>query len=199
MRARMALAIGGIAYELREVRLSDKPPAMLAASPKATVPVLVLPDGTVIDESLAIMRWALAIRDPEDWLARSDPALIAAIDGPFKHDLDRYKYPDRHAAEAANDAAKDAAAHRQSAFGFLGEIDRRLAAAGQLCGGSRGLADAAIMPFIRQFAAVDRVWFDAQPLPALKAWLAGHLASSLFEEIMVRVPVWSPCPDFAGR
>ena len=184
MRARMALAISGIAYELREVRLSDKPPAMLAASPKATVPVLVLPDGTVIDESLAIMRWALAIRDPEDWLTRSDPVLIAAIDGPFKHDLDRYKYPERHGA--------DGNAHRQSALSFLGEIDRRLAVNGQLCGGSRGLADAAIMPFIRQFAAVDQEWFDALPLPDIKAWLAGHLASTLFEEIMARVPVWTP-------
>ena len=184
MRARLALAISGITYELREVRLSAKPPAMLAVSPKATVPVLVLPDGTVIDESLAIMRWALAIRDPEDWLARADPALIVANDGPFKHDLDRYKYPERHAA--------DAILHRQSGLGFLSEVDRRLAAAGQLCGGSRGLADAAIVPFIRQFAAVDREWFGAQPLPDLKAWLAGHLASTLFEEIMARVPVWTP-------
>jgi len=187
MRARLALAVSGIRCELREVSLSDKPEAMLAASPKGTVPVLHLPDGTVIDESLDIMRWALAIRDPEDWRARDDPALIAANDGAFKHDLDRYKYPERHRS--------DPLAHRESGLAFLREIDRRLAADGQLCGPARGLADAAIVPFVRQFAAVDREWFAAQPLPQLEIWLAGHLGSALFGAIMVRVPPWSPAPS----
>ena len=99
MRARMALTVSATRCELREVRLSAKPAAMLAASPKGTVPVLVLPDGRVIDESLDIMRWALASNDPEGWLTRDDAALIALNDGPFKHDLDRYKYPDRHDAD----------------------------------------------------------------------------------------------------
>jgi glutathione S-transferase len=183
MRARLALAVSGISYELREVRISAKPPAMLAASPKGTVPVLVLPDGTVIDESLDIMRWALAMRDPENWLARDDAALIATNDGPFKHDLDRYKYPERHGS--------DPLAHRQSGLTFLRELEVRLAQAGQFCGAARGLADAAIFPFVRQFAAVDRAWFDAQPLPRLKIWLAGHLASHLFDAVMMGVAPWS--------
>lgn len=184
MRARLALAVSGTRCELREVKLSAKPQALLAASPKGTVPVLVLPDGKVIDESLDIIRWALSNRDPEGWLGRNDAALIAANDGPFKHDLDRYKYPGRHSA--------DPLAHRARGLAFLHELDTRLVGAGQLCGPARGMTDAAIMPFVRQFAAVEREWFDTQPLPHLKIWLAGHLASNLFTAIMVRMPPWSP-------
>jgi glutathione S-transferase len=184
MRARLALAVSGMRCELREVRLSAKPQAMLAVSPKGTVPVLVMPDGEVIDESIDIMRRALANRDPEAWLERDDPALIAENDGPFKHDLDRYKYPERHGADAAE--------HREKGLAFLRRLDARLAGEGQLCGAERGLADAAIMPFVRQFAAVDREWFEALPLPHLRAWLDGHLASDLFTAVMVRVQPWSP-------
>ncbi|TPG14570.1 glutathione S-transferase [Sphingomonas oligophenolica] len=184
MRARLALAISGLSVELREVRLADKPEALLAASPKGTVPVLALPDGAVIDESLDIMRWALETRDPENWLARDDPALIAFNDGPFKEALDRYKYPERHDS--------DPAGHRDQGSMFLRELDNRLATKGQLCGSARGLADAAIIPFIRQFAAVNRAWFDALPLPHLKRWLNEHLSSQLFEAVMVNRLFWSP-------
>ena len=134
MRARLALAVSNTACTLREVKISAKPAAMLTASPKGTVPVLVQADGTVIDESLDIMRWALTQRDPEDWLARDDPALIARNDGAFKHDLDRYKYPERHGS--------DALVHRETGLAFLRALDDRLADAAQLCGPVRGLADA---------------------------------------------------------
>ncbi|MCJ2179995.1 glutathione S-transferase [Novosphingobium album (ex Hu et al. 2023)] len=184
MRARLAVAVSGMHCELREVKLSAKPEPMLQASPKGTVPVLVLPDGTVIDESLDVMRHALSHNDPEHWFARDDAALIEANDGPFKHHLDRYKYPERHNS--------DALAHRETALDFLRKLDARLAAEGQLCGSIRGLADMAIMPFVRQFAAVDREWFDTLPLPHLQRWLAGHLASDLFATIMLRVPPWLP-------
>ena len=184
MRARLALATSGMACVLREVKLSAKPPEMLLASPKGTVPVLILPDGKVIDESLEIMRWALLNRDPEGWLERDDPELIALNDGPFKHDLDRYKYPERHAS--------DRLAHREQGLDFLRAIDGRVAVTGQLCGPVRGLADAAIVPFVRQFARVDPNWFAAQPLPHLKAWLADHLSSGLFQSVMMRHAPWSP-------
>jgi len=180
----MALAISGTRCELREVELSAKPQAMLDASPKGTVPVLVKSDGTVIDESLDIMRWALARHDPEDWLERDDAALVATNDGAFKHDLDRYKYPDRHGVDARE--------HCEKGLQFLRALDDRLAIGGQLCGPSRGFADAAIMPFVRQFAAVDREWFDAQALPHLRVWLQGHLGSDLFTAVMLRVKPWSP-------
>jgi glutathione S-transferase len=184
MRARLALVVSGAALELREIKLSAKPAAMLKVSPKGTVPVLVLPDGTVIDESLDIMHWALAQADPEGWLDRDDPDLIAQCDGPFKHALDRTKYPDRHKA--------DPLLHRERGLDFLRQLDTRLANAGQLGGANRGLADAAIMPFVRQFAAVDPDWFAAQNLPHLKPWLRGHLASPLFEAVMQRCAPWSP-------
>ena len=183
MRARLALAVSGMRVELREVKLSAKPDALLAASPKGTVPVLVLPDGTVIEESLEIMHWALGQSDPEGWLERDDAALIAANDGPFKHDLDRYKYPERHGS--------DPLVHRAAGLDFLRLLDARLADGGQLCGVERGLADMALMPFVRQFAGVDREWFDAQSLAHLQRWLAEHLASDLFAAIMVRPRPWA--------
>lgn len=183
MRARLAVTVAGVRCELREVKLSAKPAAMLEASPKGTVPVLVLADGRVIDESLDIMRWALAAHDPEGWLQREDAALIASNDGPFKRDLDRYKYPGRHDA--------DPIAHRTSGMAFLDELEERLAVVPQLCGPARGFTDAAIMPFVRQFAAVDPDWFAVQPLPHVQSWLAGHLASGLFAAIMLRTKPWA--------
>jgi glutathione S-transferase len=178
MRARMALAVSGAPHEIREVKLRDKPAAMLAASPKGTVPVLVLADGQVIDESLDIMRWALGQNDPERWLDGNDTALIAANDGPFKHHLDRYKYSDRHGTDPLE--------HRAQGLALLADLDARLRRHAYLCGETRMLTDAAILPFVRQFAAVDRTWFDAQKLPALQRWLAEGLASPLFTEVMAR-------------
>lgn len=184
MRARLAIAVSGVPCEWREVKLSAKPAAMLAASPKGTVPVLVLTDGTVIAESLDIMHWALVRHDPEAWLAGDNADLIATNDGPFKHDLDRYKYPDRHGS--------DAQVYRTSGLEFLRLLDDRLDGRPFLAGDRRGLADAAIMPFVRQFAAVDREWFDALSLPRLQAWLDRYLASDLFATVMTRVPPWEP-------
>ena len=184
MRARLALLASGTACEIREVKLAAKPADLIAASPKATVPVLVLPDGEVIDESLDIMRWSLARNDPEQWLARDDRELIATNDGPFKHHLDRYKYPERHASDPGE--------HREAGLAVLRALEERLTGDRYLCGERRGLADMAIMPFVRQFAQTDRTWFDQQPLPHLQAWLEGHLASPLFEAAMVRLSPWRP-------
>lgn len=184
MRARLALAVSGTRCELREVRLRDKPSGLLDASPKGTVPVMVLPDGSVLEESLDIMRWALARHDPEGWLAREDAELVAACDGPFKRALDRYKYAERDGT--------DALAHRAQGVAFLEALEARLAGQGQLSGPARGFTDAAILPFVRQFVAVDRGWFDAQPLARLRHWLDHHLASGLFGAIMLRVEPWAP-------
>lgn len=184
MRARMALLISGIACEIREVVLRDKPAAMIAASPKATVPVLVLDDRRVIDESTAIMRWALGNHDPEDWLRSADDPAIDCCDGPFKHHLDRYKYPERHAS--------DPAMHRDAGLEILRDWEALLARTGNLAGDTRSFADIAVMPFIRQFAAVDPPWFAALPLPALRAWLARHIASPLFDRAMIRLVPWQP-------
>ena len=184
IRARLALLAGGMMCELREVKLSAKPAEMREASPKATVPVLVLPDGTVIDESIDIMRWALGQNDPEGWLANDDAALIASNDGPFKHHLDRYKYPHQHSADPIE--------HRDAGAALASELDARLAGFANLCGHRTSITDAAILPFIRQFAAVDRDWFDTQPLPHLQAWLASQIAAPRLSAAMVRFNPWKP-------
>lgn len=183
MRARMALWLAGVVVELREVKLAAKPPALLAASPKGTVPVLVLADGTVIDQSLDIMRWALSHNDPEGWLAGDDAALIAANDGPFKHHLDRAKYPGRYDEDGITD-------HRAAALALLAPLEARLAEADHLTGETRAFTDIALFPFIRQFAAIDPEWFAAQPLPHLQGWLARLLASDLFGAVMGKFAVW---------
>lgn len=184
MRARMALIVSGQQVELREVLLRDKPASMLALSPKGTVPVLALPCGEVIDESLDIMRWALSLHDPERWLEGDDAALIAANDGPFKQHLDRYKYADRHGSDPLE--------HRAAGLAWLGELETRLANSAFLSGARRSLTDIAAFPFVRQFAATDREWFDAQPLPRVQAWLYRLIGSELFCRAMVRHPTWQP-------
>jgi glutathione S-transferase len=182
MRARLALLASGAGCEIREVKLAHKPADMLAASPKGTVPVLVLPEGHVVDESLDIMRWALGRNDPEDWLQREDSDLIAINDGPFKAHLDRYKYPDRHASDPAE--------HRAAGLALLRDLETRLVSHANLCADERGLTDMAIMPFVRQFAATDHEWFDAQAIPRLQVWLERHVQSELFTAAMIRLKPW---------
>jgi len=188
MRARLALRVAGVPYELREVALKAKPAAMLALSPKGTVPVLRLPDGTVLEESLDIMVWAQAQSDPGGWLVTGTPtevqALIARNDGPFKVLLDRYKYASRHPECTAEQ-------YRQQAVDLhIGPLNARLATAHCLLGAGPSLADAAIFPFVRQFAGVDEAWFAQAPFPALRAWLNEWLESPLFQAVMEKHPLW---------
>lgn len=198
MRARLALHISGLHYELREVALKSKPAEMLAASPKGTVPVLVLPSGQVIDESLDIMRWALVQNDPDGWLANGSidemAMLIAGNDGQFKHALDRYKYPHRypHESGAASGGAKAfALAQRVEAASWLQTLESRLSQ-GWLCSPRPSLADMAILPFIRQFAHTEAQWFAGQPWPRLQTWLARFEASALFDAVMAKQQTWKP-------
>ena len=193
MRARLALQISGLQYKLREVSLKSKPPEMLAASPKGTVPVLVLPSGQVIDESLDIMRWGLAQNDPDGWLNQGSLAdmlaLIEGNDGQFKHALDRYKYPNRYPLESGGDVQAFALAQRFEASSWLQTLESRLSQ-GWLFGPQPSLADMATLPFVRQFAHTDAAWFAAQPWPQLQAWLARFEASALFEGVMAKHKPW---------
>ncbi len=185
MRARMALFASGQVCALREVILADKPQELLTASAKATVPVLVLPDDTVIDQSLDIMLWALTRNDPQNWLACQQPALelIAESDGPFKHSLDRYKYSTRYPGEISQE-------HQRKGQLFLTGLDVRLAKTPFLLGPGISLADIAIFPFVRQFANTDWQWFDQLNLPNLHNWLAERLHSELFTSVMKKYPQW---------
>jgi len=189
MRARLAIAASGQQVVLREILLRDKPAAFVAASPKATVPVLQLADGTVIDESRDIMMWALTQSDPDGWLAvwqrDKDAALrfLDQLDGPFKAHLDRYKYASRYDKSAA-------VMHRDSGAAFLGDLDRSLSGQAALSGAAMGVLDFASLPFVRQFRIADPQWFDAQPWPHLHRWLSAFLISPRFARIMHKYEPW---------
>ncbi len=190
IRARRAIWQSGVPVSIQEVALRNKPPALLAASPKGTVPVLVVPDDEcvrVIEQSLDIMRWALTQNDPDGWLTAADAARvddwITQNDRDFKPLLDRYKYADRHPSLTPLE-------HRTAALdGFVSALDARLRNSAFLLGDRACLADVALFPFIRQFAAVDSAWFDAADLPGAQRWLGQWLASPLFNAVMARSPI----------
>jgi len=198
MRARMALAMSGQQVALREIILRDKPDEMIAASPKATVPVLVLPDGDILEESLDISLWALSQNDPEHWLPERTEdqttilEFIAAMDGPFKHHLDRAKYATRYTDEwlENEDATMFEQRHRKAAISELVPLEERLQESRFLFQQQPTLADIATFPFIRQFANSDRAFWEAQNLPNLKHWLTGWLESDLFAGVMEKYKPW---------
>jgi glutathione S-transferase len=187
MRARMALIHTGIAFDAFEIILRDKPAPMLAASPKGTVPVLVLPDGSVIEESLEIMQWALTTHgDQREWSrsqAADNLAIIADNDGQFKQLLDRYKYPERFSDSTGGEFHRN-----QAVQGMLQTLERRLSVQPFLGDALPCAADWATFPFVRQFRAVDEAWFDAQALPATQRWLSGWLQSDMFALCMRKLP-----------
>jgi glutathione S-transferase len=185
MRARMALRYAGVAADIVEVSLRAKPTEMLALSSKGTVPVLSV-EGQVIDESLEIMRWALAQNDPQDWLLKDDPqgpasiaALIEENDQVFKVHLNRYKYAERYPEQPM-------AFYRAEGEVFLRKLDELLEGRDYLLATHPSLADVALMPFVRQFAHVDREWFAQTPYRRLQAWLQRFIESQLFTSIMAK-------------
>jgi len=186
MRARMALKYAGIAVEIREIALKDKPKSMLKVSPKATVPVLVLQDGTVLEESLDIMRWALQQRDSDGWLSTDSELtqqLIAENDGSFKQALDKYKYAIRFPEQPAE-------TYRVQGEVFLQKLESLLNHSTFLLKDQVSQADIAIFPFVRQFSGIDTAWFETAPYPKLRAWLKGLIESELFVSIMEKQPTY---------
>jgi glutathione S-transferase len=185
MRARMALRYCEVVVDIVEVSLKAKPAEMLALSSKGTVPVLNV-DGQVIDESLDIMRWAVARHDPQDWLLKDDPqgqlaieALIEENDQHFKVHLNRYKYAERYPQQPM-------AFYRAEGEVFLRKLEELLEGRDYLLTDHPSLADVALMPFIRQFAHVDREWFAQTPYRRLQAWLQRFLESDLFTSVMAK-------------
>ena len=187
MRARLGVLFAGLQVELREVTLKNKPAQMLAISPKGTVPVLRLADGTVIDESRDIMVWALEQQDPQGLLDATvldqANALIEQNDNAFKYWLDRYKYADRHVEMTQ-------AEYRQRGEAFLQVLESLLETRAYLLGENPTIADIGVMPFVRQFAHVDRDVFSQLPYPNLQRWLQGWLENPLFLQTMIKLPVW---------
>lgn len=191
MRARLALRLSGLQIVLREILLKDKPSEMLQLSPKGTVPVLHLDNGQVLDESIDIAYWALEQNDPQGYLPRDNSQKtitnqwLSGCDEQFKHWLDRYKYADRHPEHSEK-------YYREQGESFLQALEAVLVQHSFLLGEKASLADIAVFPFIRQFAHVDKNWFDQCKYISVRRWLEHHLNSELFQSIMLKVPVWSP-------
>ena len=195
MRARLALVYAGIQVELREVDLNDMPAVLCELVPdNQTVPVLHLPDGRIHDESWDIVLWAVRENDPDGWLGENESNLIGAEqwiemnDYSFKDDLDHYKYADRYPEHPAE-------YYRSEAELFLQDLEEQLNETVYLLGDRLSIADIGVLPFIRQFACVDKNWFEQAPYPRVRAWLEAFLESALFAAIMGKYPVWQPGDD----
>ena len=192
MRTRLAVKASGIKVYLREIQLRSKPEAFVQDSEKATVPVLKLPDGKVIEESLEIMSWALSENDPGKWqdIMINEPDyssnFLRELDGDFKQALDRYKYANRYHLDK-----KSALDFRDLGSIFLAKINKRLMENAHLSGPHQGFLDVSSLPFVRQFRIADPKWFDAQDWPKLHIWLQDFLASSQFDQIMEKLSPWS--------
>lgn len=178
MRARMALYTAQIPHEHREVDLKNKPQEMLTISPKGTVPVLKIPDGSILEESLDIMKWALNTPD----LPLEEAQRITENDTTFKKALDRYKYPGRYPEEMGVD-------YRGQCENFLRSLEAHCSPF--LTGATATLVDMALFPLVRQFALVDPVWFEAQPYPRLKMWLDFFISGAVFQRVMENYPLWA--------
>ncbi|MCL1123620.1 glutathione S-transferase [Shewanella surugensis] len=189
MRARLGILLSHQSVSLKEIILKHKPESMLNASPKGTVPVLILTNSHVIDESLDIMFWALNQSDPQQILPKDQQqidithTLIRQNDTTFKPWLDKYKYADRHPEHSATE-------YRQQAEQFIFQLETQLTISAQLLGESASLADYAIFPFIRQFAHVDVNWFNQAPYPNTRSWLNNHIESQYFTSAMKKYPLW---------
>ncbi|GIU12772.1 MULTISPECIES: glutathione S-transferase [unclassified Shewanella] len=190
MRARLGILLSGQSVSLREIVLKHKPDAMLKASPKGTVPVLILQDGSVIEESIEIMCWALLNNDPQNLLLNGSPekqeiaqALINTNDHSFKPWLDKYKYADRHPEHSEQ-------YYRQQGEQFIAQLESLLSKQVQLMGSQPSIADYAIFPFVRQFASVDKLWFDNSAYLNVQRWLKQHIESDYFKAIMQKYPTW---------
>jgi glutathione S-transferase len=201
MRARLAVKISGVKVELREVLLRDKALELLLASPKATVPVLVDMDESILEESLDIMEWALEKNDPQSWLVPPNGSpdemllLIQSCEDEFKPRLDRYKYANRY-------DYVDEKYERNQASEFLWLLEQRLEEQNYLFGSRISLADMAIVTFVRQFANVDRQWFDDCKWQNLKRWLVEFLESEIFSQIMNKHQIWKAgdaITEFGGK
>jgi glutathione S-transferase len=191
MRGRCAVKQSGVRVRLREILLRDKPDEFLKDSAKGTVPVLRLPDGSVIDESLEVMKWALNINDPDNWLnvLEEEPAFsdnfLGELDGDFKYSLDRYKYANRYDLNEI-----ESLAYRKKGFNFLLRIEKRIEKNQFISGSKIGFLDIASLPFIRQYRIADPDWFDSQPIPGVQKMLNEFLNSILFRSIMEKYKPW---------
>lgn len=200
MRARLAIYKSKQPIELRDVVLTNKPKAMISASPKGTVPILVLTTAQVIDESLDVMLWALNESDPDDLLHGENSLtdilnLIHQFDDEFKTCLEQYKCAKRYHESNLSEC-------RQACEVYLKDLEQRLTDHDYIIDENESLADIALLPFIRQFAKIERQWYLQSPYPNVKRWLNRYLQSTMFTKVMAKYPLWSENSEmivFAGK
>tara|TARA_B100001939_G_scaffold344075_1_gene357836 strand:+ start:905 stop:1552 length:648 start_codon:yes stop_codon:yes gene_type:complete len=189
MRARLALRLCKIECIIREISLKAKNTEFLRVSSKATVPVLVLPNGEVLEESLDIIYWSLEQNDPSklkvnNQLGRKTSKLIELFDTEFKFHLDRYKYSSRYNIQNSQ-------VHRDKAREILVQINTMLEGKSYMEGKNISLLDISILPFVRQFRIADMKWFDNNlGLDNVNKWLNIFLNSDLLASIMTKYKVW---------
>ncbi|MCF7355054.1 glutathione S-transferase [Vibrio sp. CK2-1] len=190
MRARMAIYRSQVPVLLRDIVLSDKPPEMLEASPKGTVPVVVTNCGTAIEESAEVMLWALSENDPDDLLLSAEPEMLDSIRG-LIHQFDTEFKPCLEAYRAAKRYHEPNLVEcRQACEKYLCELEERLSQHSYLMADQESLADLALLPFIRQFARVERQWYLQSPYPKLRQWLNQYLQSRMFSKVMTKHELW---------
>jgi|TARA_X000001036_G_C20678024_1_gene804882 glutathione S-transferase len=193
MRARMILKLADIKCELREVRLNNKPEHMLEASPKGTVPVLILED-KIIDESIDIVNWALNITNVFEGNIKQDQInlteeLIDLFDDKFKYHLDRYKYSNRY-------EDVDVEHHQNECLNILKKLETIIDGTNWIFGDSISKLDILILPFIRQFRIADQEWFDSQQnIPGIQRVLMNFLDSNIFKSVMNKYEEWCEGSD----
>ena len=187
MRARISLYYSKISYEHREILLKDRPGELYALSPKGTVPVLNLPDGKVLDESLDIMKWSMSIYDSDSWFVNNISDQLNAIktnDYHFKKWLDKYKYHDRYPEFPVQ-------YYKDKCEGILNSLEKKLDEENFLFSQKISLGDMALLPFIRQFANVDIIWFNGR-FVNLSKWMGELIESEVFQSMMKKYEIWNP-------
>jgi len=196
MRARIAIFKTKQSIQLRDVVLSNKPQAMLIVSPKATVPVLIINHADnnkkieVIDESLDIMLWALQVRDPHNLFQQENPSakddmlqIINTFDVEFKSCLEAYKCAKRYKEDNISECRQACEIYIKVLEGFLSQHD-------YIFSNNESLVDIALLPFLRQFARIERQWYLQSPYPKLRQWLNNYLQSPMFTKVMTKYPLW---------
>lgn len=190
IRARIGIYRARQKVILRDVKLSNKPKEMISASPKGTVPILVFEQAPVIEQSLEIMLWALRSSDPENLLHQEQDSalgdmlsLIDTFDNQFKSRLEQYKCAKRYHGDNVTES-------RAACEPYLQDLEQRLNKHQFVISEQESLADLAILPFIRQFARVERQWYLQAPYPKLRHWLNNYLQSKMFSKVMTKHPLW---------
>lgn len=188
IRARLALKLCGVDYELREVDLKSKPKSMLEFSPKGTVPVFILPDGRVIDESLDIVRWVVDSYESEVLyrydleLKEQSNIIYSSLQEDLIFHLNRYKYPDRY--ENVN-----LSLHREKINNFLLELESRLSINKFILGPNPTEIDILVFPFVRQVNIADSNILTQDGMLGVRKWFFWWVNSSFFKEIMIKFPI----------